>query len=47
MYFQKYALEHLTTLAAACDYEMDAPTKKAMGVLSVAAVVRCTSHTSM
>jgi hypothetical protein len=43
MYFKKYALEHLTTLACACDYTLDAPTKLAMRVLSVTTVVRCTA----
>jgi hypothetical protein len=41
MYFKKSALEHLTTLAGECDDEIDAPTKKAVRVLSVATVVRC------
>jgi hypothetical protein len=42
-YFKKYALEHLTTLACACDYELDAPTKQAVYVLSVTTVVGCTA----
>jgi hypothetical protein len=43
MHFKKYALDHLTTLACACDYELDAPTKQAVRVLSVTTVVRCTA----
>jgi hypothetical protein len=43
MYFKKYALEHLNTMAGACDYEIDEATKQAMRVLSVATVVRCTA----
>jgi hypothetical protein len=43
LYFKKYAMEHLVTLAGACDHEIDASTKQAMRVLSVATVVRCTA----
>jgi hypothetical protein len=43
MYFKKYALEHLNTLAGACDNEIHEPTKQAMRVLSVATVVCCTA----
>jgi hypothetical protein len=45
LYFKKYAMEHLVTLAGACNYEIDVSTKQAMRVLSVATVVRCTART--